>query len=114
MRARARESAPRGGFRRRSGLRAAGRRIVWRPHGTTYAGDRRAVGRLLQCWLARTDTRLFAVDRSNVNYVAFVNEHPGWFSMGDRVEPYGWTLYRAQVPRLTVRECEEAARASPR
>jgi hypothetical protein len=84
------------------------------PAGTTYEAAPGEVGTLLQCWLARTGTRLLVVDQRNANYAAFLGDHPAWFAISDHVPPYGWTLYRGLAPRPAPARCEEAARAAPR
>ena len=84
------------------------------PSSASYAAAPKTVGTLLQCWLARTGTRLLVVDQRDLNYAAFLADHPGWFALTDRAEPYGWTLYRGLAPRPALMECEEAARAAPR
>jgi hypothetical protein len=84
------------------------------PPRTTYTAAPRPIGTLLQCWLARTGTRLLVVDQRDANYAAFLADHPGWFAAIDSVAPYGWRLYRGAAPRAAPGDCEEAARAAPR
>jgi len=84
------------------------------PQGTTYAAAPGPVGTLLQCWLARTGTRLLVVDQRDLNYATFLGDHPGWFALSDHVQPYGWALYRGLAPPPALAACEEAARAIQR
>ena len=83
------------------------------PSGYTYTAHPDVTGPLLQCWLDKTDTHLWAVPLTNSNYNHFIADHPGWFDFLGDLTDTGWALWRAQVPRPAHGLCEEAARAAP-
>jgi len=83
------------------------------PSGYTYVAHPDVAGPLLQCWLDKTDTRLWAVPLTNADYNHFIADHPAWFEFLGDLTDTGWALWRAQVPKPALGVCEEAARAVP-
>ncbi len=84
------------------------------PAGYAYADHPQAAGTLLECWLDKTGTRLWAVDRQSTNYIQFVGDHPEWFQKVGEIEIYDWTIYGVSVPRPAQADCQAAARAAGR
>src|SRR5712692_1880720 len=82
------------------------------PAGYAYADHPQAAGTLLECWLDKTGTRLWAVDRQSTNYIQFVGDHPEWFQKVGEIEIYDWTIYGVSVPRPAQADCQVAARAA--
>jgi hypothetical protein len=74
------------------------------PAGYTYAGHRDVAGPLLQCWLYKTQTRLFLISppgplsATNEDYRAFMADHQEWFTDVGASMPSGWGLYGVSVP----------------
>jgi hypothetical protein len=67
---------------------------------------------LMQCWLASTQTRLWAVDPNKAQYLAVIADHPEWFSQVGSVDQYGWTLEDVHVPRPSGSDCASASQAA--
>jgi hypothetical protein len=83
------------------------------PAGFAYTDHRQVAGVLMQCWLSDTHTRLFVVDQGlNPNYVAFIADHPDWFSEAARVPSYDWVVYRTDMPTPPAGECSVAGKAA--
>ena len=80
------------------------------PKGIRYGDHRQDVGTLMQCWLARTQTRLLLVDASNGNYLAFIADHPDWVVMVGQVPGYQWRVEDVHVPQPAPQACDQAAR----
>jgi len=80
------------------------------PKGIRYSDHRQDVGTLMQCWLARTGTRLLLVDASNGNYLAFIADHPDWVVMVGQVPGYQWRVEDVHVPQPAPQACDQAAR----
>ncbi len=83
--------------------------IYYLPAGYSYAGHPGTVDTLMQCWLAKTDTRLLVVDLNNPNYVQLVSDQPSWFQQVGEVPDYRWTIQAVQVPPPSASACEGAA-----
>lgn len=90
------------------------------PAGYTYTAHREVVGQLLQCWLARTETRLLLlsppgpISYSVPEYKAYIADHPAWFAGAGVELPNGWSIVGINVPALSSAECAQAARAAPK
>jgi len=83
------------------------------PAGYSYADHPQVAGVLMQCWLSDTHTRLFVVDQGlNPNYVAFIADHPGWFSEVAQVPSYGWVVYQVDIAKLQASDCSAASKAA--
>ena len=73
------------------------------PPGYRYVDHRAAAGPLLQCWLSKTQTRLFLISppgplsASNQDYAAFIADHPDWFQDVGASLPTGWSLRAVDV-----------------
>jgi hypothetical protein len=80
------------------------------PKGIRYIDHPQDVGTLMQCWLARTQTRLLLVDTSNGNYLAFIADHPDWVVMIGQVPGYQWRVEDVHVPQPAPQACDQAAR----
>jgi hypothetical protein len=71
--------------------------------------SRPAVGdKLMQCWLASTHTRLWAVDPQKEQYREVISDHPEWFTQVGAVDAYGWPLEDVRVPAVSAAECSAA------
>ena len=84
------------------------------PAGYRYADHKDVAGTLLQCWLVSTQTRLLLVppasdfNHSVPDYMAFMADHPAWFTdtganLGD-----GLRLFGVQVPAISAATCRAA------
>ena len=83
------------------------------PAGYSYADHPQVAGVLLECWLSDTHTRLFVVDQGlNPNYVAFIADHPRWFSEVALVPSYGWVIYQVDIPKPQASDCSAASKAA--
>lgn len=67
---------------------------------------------LMQCWLASTRTRLWAVDPNNANYVQVITDQPGWFTQAGSVTATGWVLEDVHVPAPAPSECASASKVA--
>lgn len=83
------------------------------PSGYTYADHPRVVGPLLQCWLDKTGTRMWARTLPSDNYTHFIADNPEWFTQVGSVPEAGWSIWRVRVPKPAPGFCEEASRAAP-
>ena len=94
----------------------SGRRIVgqlydpfyYLPNGYRYRDHRAVAGTLLQCWLADTDTRVWAFPSAHDDYTEFVRDHPAWFVGRGTVRTEDWIVEEVNVPRPTRAECRQA------
>ncbi|MFI5287692.1 MAG: hypothetical protein ACHQ4F_15435 [Candidatus Dormibacteria bacterium] len=83
------------------------------PSGYAYADHPAVASVLMQCWLSDTKTRLLVVDQTqSPNYVAFVADHPDWFSAAGQIPTYGWVLYEVDAPKPTAADCAAAVKAA--
>jgi hypothetical protein len=80
--------------------------------GFSYADHRDVGGALMQCWLASTHTRLWAIDPAKSQYVQVVADHPEWFSQVGSVNTYGWSLQDVHLPAPSKADCAAADRAA--
>ena len=89
------------------------------PGGYHYRDHEAVVGPLLQCWLAKTGTRLMLlpppgpISQSVPDYQAFIGDHPEWFGQVGGTVGTGWTIYDVHVATPPAGACEDAARAAP-
>jgi hypothetical protein len=67
---------------------------------------------LMQCWLATTHTRLWAVDPQKAQYEEVIADHPEWFAQVGSVDRYGWMLEDVHVPAVSAATCASANRAA--
>jgi hypothetical protein len=67
---------------------------------------------LMQCWLASTHTRLWAVDPQKEQYQQVMSDHPEWFTRVGAVDAYGWTLEDVRLPAVSAAECSAADKAA--
>jgi hypothetical protein len=81
------------------------------PQGVRYVDHPQAVGTLMQCWLAKTQTRLLLVEAHNGNYLAFMADHPDWVTMIGQVPGYQWLVEDVHVPPPAPQACDRAARS---
>ena len=83
------------------------------PAGYSYADHPQVAGVLMECWLSDTHTRLFVVDQGlNPNYVAFIANHPRWFSEVAQVPSYAWVVYQVDIPKPQASDCSAASKAT--
>jgi hypothetical protein len=81
------------------------------PAGYDYGSHRDVAGRLTQCWLTQSQTRLWLVDaRNSRNYADFIADHGDWFTAVGEVPVYGWGVWDVHVPVLSADECRQASR----
>ena len=66
---------------------------------------------MMQCWLAKTQTRLLLVDVNNGNYLALIAAHPDWFTQVGQVPGYQWLVEDTHVPQPGAQACEQASRS---
>ena len=81
------------------------------PKGVSYVEYPQDVGTLMQCWLAKTQTKLLLVDINNGNYLAFIAAHPDWLSQIGQVPGYQWLVEDVHVPQPAAQACDQAARS---
>jgi len=62
------------------------------PAGYRYDQDPVKAGRLMACWLKSTDTSVWLVPDSNLNYREFLTEHVAWFAMIGQFPERGWAV----------------------
>jgi len=82
------------------------------PSGYRYADHPQVASTLLQCWLVRTNSRLFVIEPNSENYRLFVSSHPGWFRPVGEVPAFEWAVEEVQVPEPTALECDQAAQSA--
>ena len=80
--------------------------------GFAYAQRREVGDALMQCWLASTHTRLWAVDPAKAQYLQVIADHPEWFTQVGSVDAYGWSVQDVHVPAPTVSDCAAAEKAA--
>ena len=74
------------------------------PAGYHYADHKDTAGRLLQCWLASTHTRLLLIPPSSdfnhsvPDYLAFMADHPDWLTDTNASLGHGLRLIAVDVP----------------
>jgi len=81
------------------------------PKGVSYVEYPQDVGTLMQCWLAKTQTKLLLVDVNNGNYLALIAAHPEWFNQVGQVPGYQWLVEDVHVPQPAPQACDQAARS---
>ncbi|HSP08602.1 MAG TPA: hypothetical protein VLU92_03270 [Candidatus Dormibacteraeota bacterium] len=67
---------------------------------------------LMECWLAATHTRLWAVDHQKGQYAEVIAHHSEWFTQVGSVDRYGWMLEDVKVPAVSAAQCAAANRAA--
>ncbi len=88
------------------------------PDGYHYAGHQHILGTLLQCWLAGTHVRLLlippasAFNHSVPDYLAFIADHPAWFSDTNAGLGHGLTLVGVHAPAAPASDCGAAQSAA--
>ncbi|MFI5283651.1 MAG: hypothetical protein ACHQ0J_11070 [Candidatus Dormibacterales bacterium] len=83
------------------------------PSGYTYAAHPDVAGPLLECWLDKTDTAMWAVQATNANYNHFIADNPAWFTYLGDVPSTGWAIWRVQVLAPTSQYCKELSESAP-
>ncbi len=89
------------------------------PDGYHYVDHRDVAGTLLQCWLANTHTRLLLIppassfNHSVPDYMAFMADHPDWFTDTGASLSDGLKLYGVDVPAVSAATCRAAQSAAP-
>jgi hypothetical protein len=89
------------------------------PAGYHYSDHPQVVGPLLQCWLAKSQTRLLLLSPpgplsgSVPEYKAFIADNPQWFQYTGAQLANGWSLVAVDVPVPSPADCARAARAAP-
>jgi hypothetical protein len=78
----------------------------------SYADHRATGDALMQCWLATTHTRLWAVDTKKSQYLDLIADHPDWFTQVGAVERYGWIVEDVHAPPISAADCGAANRAA--
>lgn len=63
---------------------------------------------LMQCWLASTHTRLWAVPPDRSQYLEVIADQPGWFTQVGSITQYGWQLFDVHVPTPSAGQCAAA------
>ncbi len=86
--------------------------FAYLPAGYKYEEHQDTVNTLLECWLAKTDTRLMALPPDNTNYVLMREYNPVWFAQLGTMDNTGWLIYGVSAPNPIRAACEEAARAT--
>jgi hypothetical protein len=88
------------------------------PAGYHYSDHKDVVGRLLQCWLSNTRTRLLLMppegpfNASVLDYQAFISDNPQWFSQTNGQLGDGFAIVAVKVPAVSQVDCAMAARAA--
>jgi hypothetical protein len=80
--------------------------------GFSYAQHPDVGDTLMQCWLASTHTRLWAVDPNTQQYLQVITDHPEWFTRVGSVDAYGWAVEDVQVPAVSPADCASADKAA--
>ena len=80
--------------------------------GFSYAQHPAIGDTLIQCWLASTHTRLWAVDPNKSQYLQVIADHPTWFTRVGSVDAYMWLLEDVQVPTVSAADCVSANKAA--
>jgi hypothetical protein len=82
------------------------------PSGYRFQDHQQVVSTLVQCWLAKTDTRLMAMPPDNQNYMLLREINPDWFVQLGTMSETNWLVYGVSVTRPAPTACEEASRAA--
>ena len=88
------------------------------PAGYHYSDHKDIAGRLLQCWLSNTGTRLLlippagAFNLSVPEYEAFIIDNPEWFSETGAALGDGFSIVGVHVTVPSSDECAQAARTA--
>jgi hypothetical protein len=82
------------------------------PAGYKYEEHQDTVNTLVECWLAKTDTRLIAMRSDNTNYSLLREFNPAWFVLLGTMADTNWLIYGVSAGKPTLSACEEAARAT--
>jgi len=89
------------------------------PASYRYPEHPQVAGVLMQCWLSDTHTRLLLVQQGpnvdqgiNPNYIAFIAQHPSWFTEVAQLPTYNYVLYRVDIPKPAAADCATATKAA--
>jgi hypothetical protein len=82
------------------------------PAGYKYQGHPQVVNTLVECWLAKTDTRLIAMPPNNQNYDLMRDLNPDWFVRLGTMSETKWLILGVSAPSPTQAACEQASRAA--
>jgi hypothetical protein len=80
------------------------------PAGYKYQDHQQVVSNLIQCWLAKTDTRLIAMPPNNKDYELARGLNPDWFVQVGTMSETQWLIYGVSVPTPTRAACDQASR----
>jgi hypothetical protein len=86
--------------------------FAYLPAGYRYEEHQDTVNTLIECWLAKTDTRLIAMRPDNTNYVLMREYNPAWFAPLGTMADTNWLVYGVSAPSPTRQQCEVAARTT--
>jgi hypothetical protein len=82
------------------------------PGGYTYQGHQQVVNTLVECWLAKTDTRLIAMPPNNQNYDLMRALNPDWFVQLGTINETKWLIFGVSAPSPAQAACEQASRTA--
>jgi hypothetical protein len=82
------------------------------PAGYTYQGHPQVVNTLVECWLAKTDTRLIAMPPDNQNYDLMRGLNPDWFVQLGTMSETKWLILGVSAPSPTQAASDQASRAA--
>jgi hypothetical protein len=88
--------------------------FAYLPAGYKYEEHQETVNTLIECWLAKTDTRLIAMSPDNTNYSLMREFNPTWFVQLGTMADTQWVVYGVSTTSPARPACEEAARATSR
>ena len=83
------------------------------PAGYGYREHSEIAGPLLQCWLDKTHTKLWAVSAGNANYRDFIVDNPRWFTLVGEMPQAGWQIWALRSVTPAPGVCQEASRSAP-
>jgi hypothetical protein len=86
--------------------------FAYLPAGYKYEEHQDTVNTLVECWLAKTDTRLIAMPPANTNYSLMREFNPAWFVQLGTMADTHWVVYGVSATSPARAACEEAARAT--
>ena len=82
------------------------------PGGYTYQEHQQVVNTLVECWLAKTDTRLIAMPPNNQNYDLMRALNPDWFVQLGTMSETKWLIFGVSAPSPAQAVCEQASRTA--
>ena len=82
------------------------------PAGYKYQDHQQVVSTLIQCWLAKTDTRLIAMPPNNPDYELMRELNPDWFVLLGTMSETQWLVYGVSAPNPARAACDQASSAA--